>query len=225
MTTPSTSRRTWKYVPLVLGLAALASSCGFSQGQLLFVLGFGRGQKVEAKFRLTQSPILILIDDSAHRVDWPPTTRYLFDDLAQELLRNKAALKFVPSATLAHLRQSHPDFADRGCREIGEMAGAEQVLWLEVQDFRAREQVEEALVAAFFSVRIKVINVLETNRSRVRIWPTLPQGHLITVSLTGSEVVMAKTKDAICKKLVRNLAVRIAKLFYDHRLGDFERES
>ena len=84
--------------------------------------------------------------------------------------------------------------------------------------------MEDALLAAFFSVRVKVINVLEQDRSRVRLWPALPRGHLITVSLTGSEVAIAKTRDAICRKLAGNLAVRIAKLFYDHRLGDFERE-
>ena len=52
-----------------------------------------------------------------------------------------------------------------------------------------------------------------------------PRGHLVTVGLSGSEVVEAKTKDAIARKMARELAASIAKLFYDYRLGEFEREA
>ena len=71
---------------------------------------------------------------------------------------------------------------------------------------------------------MKVINVRETRRSRVRLWPTSPNGYPLSVGLTGSEVTLAKTRDAIAKELVGRLVVKVAKLFYDYRLGDFERE-
>ena len=104
------------------------------------------------------------------------------------------------------------------------MAGADQVLWIEVQEFRANPQIEDALVAAFFSVSLKVIDVNAKHRSSVRLWPTAPQGRIVTITLTGSEVVIAGKKDAIVKKLATKLAMQIAKFFYDFRLGDFERE-
>ena len=188
------------------------------------MLGVGRGRKVEARFRLTQGPIMILIDDASQRVDWPMTTMYLFDDLAQELLKHKAAQKIIPRQTMNHLRQSVPDFEKRGCSELGDSAGAEQALWIEVHDFFADEQIQDVTIAAHLTVTVKVINVLEKeSRSRVRLWPASPEGRLITASLTGSEAALAKTKDAISKELARRLTVKIAKLFYDHRLGDFER--
>jgi hypothetical protein len=205
--------------------AALLAGCTYSGGELLYFLGFGKGQKVEAKFRLTQEPILILVDDVSERVDWPPTMRYLVDNLAQELLRNKAATKIVPPETLAHLRQSTPDFEKRGCREVGEMAGAQQVLWIEVQDFLATLQVEDVITAAYFSATVKVINVAETeSRSRVRLWPDSPQGRLVTATLPGDKAGLAKSQDEIARALAEQLAFKIARLFYDHRLGDFERE-
>ena len=212
---------------IVVALMAclLCPGCGYSQGELLFVLGFGRGKKVEAKFRLTEGPIMILVDDVSERVNWPAAKRYLFDDLAQELLKHEAAKKIIPRQTLEHLWQSMPDFAKRGCREVGERAGAEQALWIEVDGFLAEEQIQDASIAAYFTVTVKVINVLEKkSRSRVRLWPSSPRGHIVTVTMAGSEVVTAKTKNAISKELANRLAVDIAKLFYDHRLGDFERE-
>jgi len=210
---------------LTLACAVSLAGCTYSGGELLYVLGFGRGQKVEAQFRLTKEPILILVDDADIRVDWPLTQTYLFDALAQELRDRKAADKIIPRGTLDGLRQSVEDFEKRGCREIGELAGARQVLWIEVQDFLAEEEVTEADVAAYFSVTVKVVNVLEKERrTRVRLWPPSPQGEVVSVSMTGSEVSIAKTKDAIAKDLAGRLAVAIAKLFYDHRLGDFERK-
>ena len=44
------------------------------------------------------------------------------------------------------------------------MAGADQVLWIEVQEFRAEEQIEDALVAAYFNVTLKVIDVHAKDR-------------------------------------------------------------
>jgi hypothetical protein len=191
---------------------------------MLYMLGLGKGEKVEAKFRLTHGPLLILIDDASQSADASTAGRHLFDNLAQELLKHKAAQKIVPQETLLHLRQSMPDFEKRGCREMGKQTGADQVLWIEIQDFVADEQIQDALMAAYFAVTVKVVNVREDESgSRVRLWPTNPDGHTVAVSMTGSEVGLAKTRDAILKELTSRLAAEIARLFYDHRLGDFER--
>ena len=207
---------------LLGGMLAPLTSCGMSQGSLLYLLGVGRGQKVEARFRLTDGPLLILLDDASHRIDWPPAKRYLFDELAQELLKHEAAAKIIPSETIAHLRQGKADFDRRGCREVGRMAGADQVLWIEVQDFRASEQIEDALVAAYFNVTLKVVNVNATERAGVRAWPVAPRGQVVVITLSGSEVSIAKTRNGIAKKLAAKLATQTAKFFYDFRLGDFE---
>lgn len=199
--------------------------CTYSGGELLYLLGVGRGELIEAKFTLTEGPVLILIDDPMHRIDWPLMPRNLFDQLAQQLLKNEAATKLIPRQTLDQLRQSDADFSKRGCREIGELVGAEQVLWVEVLDFLAEEEVTETHTAAFLTVAVKVINVLETkSASRVRLWPQNPRGQVASVSMTGSEVAMAKTKKAISKELASRAADAIAKFFYKHRLTHFERE-
>lgn len=221
---PGSGRTRWCGAWLVL-IAFLPAGCTYSGGVLLSALGFGRGADVEAKFLLTREPLAILIDDPAQRIDWPRTRAYLFDELAQQLLEHEAAPKIVPRQTIEHLHQTVPNFEKRGCREIGELAGAEQVLWLEVRDFLATEDFFDASSAAYVTVSVRVINVKETeNRSRVRLWPESPRGHIVSVSMSGSEVVIAKTRDEIAKQLAEGLAGKVAELFYGRRLREFENE-
>lgn len=199
-------------------LPALASGCTARGGQLLYVMGFGKAPKVEAQFRLTDEPVMLLIDDIHERIDWPETERYIFDELSQALLRNEAAKKIIPQETVDQLRQSMEDFNQRGCREIGERAGATQVLWLEVRDFLAEENILDSSNAAYISVSVRVIDVTQKqSRTQVRLWPTSPDGHYLTVGLSGAEAIEAKTKGEIARKLAGKLADAVAKLFYDHR--------
>ena len=218
-------RSRWLPVTLIVCTVSGLGGCGRSQGELLFMLGLGQGRMAEAKFRLTEAPIMILIDDSSNRLTSPLTTTQLFDQLAQELLEHQAARKIIPQSTLRHLREATPNFEKRGCREIGELGGADQVLWIQVQDFLAAEQIEDIMTAAYFTVTVKVVNVLEEKRrTRVRLWPESTRGHVVTASLDGSRAAAEKTRDALARTLAHRLAAKIAKLFYDHRLGEFERE-
>jgi len=196
-----------------------------TQGKLLYMMGFGRGKKVEAKFSLTEGPIMILADDPNGLVDWPVALRLLQDDLAQQLLRTGSAKKVVPVQTVQALRQTVADFDRRGMREIGLMAGAEQVLWIGVEDFFVSEQVQDVQDAAYFVVSVKVINALEEkDRLAVRLWPAGPEGYPVAARVSAGEVNQAGSKDAISKELTGRLSEKIAKLFHDHRLGDFETE-
>lgn len=180
--------------------------------------------KVEAKFRLASGPVMVFVDDMNERVDWPPARRYLWEDVSQELIRTESAKKIIPLETEEALRQTTPDFVKHSCREIGERAGAEQVVWIEVQDFLADEEITDATNAAYWTVTVKVLNPSEkTARNRVRLWPDSPEGHYLSASMTGGAVLKAKTKDAISKELTANLAVNIARLFHDHEIDDYEK--
>lgn len=178
---------------------------------------------VNAKFHLGTGPVLVLIDDVGEHVDWPAAKQYLWNDLSQELLRNKAAVKVVPNETLESLRRTMPDFDKRGARELGESAGADQIIWIETQNFLAEEQITEAQNAAYWAVTVKVVNAREKeNRTRVRVWPDSPEGEYITVGMTGAAVIGEKTKDSISKVLSAKLSVRISRLFYDHKIEQAE---
>ena len=201
-----------------LFVSLVAGGCTYGGGELLYALGVGRPPKNAAQFTLTQEPILILVDDPGSTVTWPAAKQYIFDDLAQELLRNQAASKIIPRQTLEQLRASMVNYERRGAREIGEAAGAAQVLWIEIEDFFAEEYFSQAQTAAYVNARVKVLNVAEKERrSQVRLWPDSPGGHPVSASLAGDEAAREETKDAIAKKLSERLAEDVAKLFYEHR--------
>ena len=225
MSTPSASRpagSVWVWVAPCILICLPASGCWYSGGELLYLLGAGRMRVIPAEFQLSDGPVLVLLDDPMERVDWPPVNSHFVDDVSRQLIEHGAAKKVIPRATIDALRQTVHDFEKRGCREIGKLAGAHQVIWIEVRDFLAVSQVLDPSNAAYFSVSVKVINALEEkNRTRVRLWPTSPTGHAIHVRMDGSEVSMARNKDTIAKELGHRLAGEIAKLFYDHRPDRF----
>jgi len=205
---------------------AVLVGCTARGGQMLYMLGFGKAPMIEAQFRLTDEPVLIFVDDIHECIDWPQTERYIFDELSQALLRNKAAKRIVPLETVDQLRQVVEDFNKRGCREIGELAGATQVLWLEVRDFLADEQIGGPSDAAFIGVTVKVIDVTQKeSRTRVRLWPVSPEGQFVSVSLSGAEAAEADTKADIAKELAIKLADAVASLFYDYRADDFAHDT
>jgi len=207
---------------LLLLILLLPTGCGFSGGQALYMLGVGKGQMVEAKFSLTDGPILILFDD-LDRVDVPTFEPHLLEALSQELLQNEAAQKIIPYETIQHLRRTWSEFPDRGAREIGVKAQAEQVLWLEVQDFALSRESFDPERAAIITVSVKVINPLEAkDKSKVRLWPSTRTGHLVTASLSTPEATLCKDDNMLSRKLTAELAEKIAQLFYDRRLGDTE---
>lgn len=203
----------------------VVSGCTYSGGKLLYMLGLGEARVVPAEFTLTKEPVLIFVDDYRERLTYPLAARDLFDELSQELLRKKAATKLIPLSTMDGLRQSHPDFSELSAREIGELVGADQVLWIEIQDFLATEEVTNVADAAYLHVTLKVLDPHETKRrSRIRLWPVSPTGHLVTVGISGARVSELGSTARVSKELTRQAAVEIAKRFHDYQLDDFEKE-
>jgi hypothetical protein len=208
----------------LLSLLWTVCGCGISQGQLLYFLADWQGPKVEAKFKLTrEGPVLILVDDFEERLSSPRSRAALAQQLAKQLEANQAVSQIVPRAKLDALRRKHQDFDQISCRQIGEEAGAHQVLYLEVREFYAEPDVEEASGAARMSVAVKVINVLEKkDRSKVRLWPPERDGRVVSAELDAATVVRAETSKAISDRLTGKLADKLARLFYDHRPAEAE---
>jgi hypothetical protein len=207
---------------LILAVTAMvAPGCGMRAGALAYALGVGSQHKVKAEYALSPGPILILVDDYADRLFWPETGDLLATAVADELLTHKATKKVISNDTLRKLRQVHQDFDQYSCRRVGETVGADQVLWLEVTEFFASETVEDTTVAARLGVTVKVINPKGTKQKRtVRLWPTEQEGRSARAELSSNDISRAGTRPAIVRALTSQLAVQIARLFYDHTLGD-----
>lgn len=189
----------------------------------IFAAMGSKDRKVEARYTLGQGPILILVDDVNQLIDWPAAPHYLTDELSQRLIRHKATTKVIPPETLENLKESVEGFSKKSAREIGELLGAEQVIWIETQSFLATDEVSEASEAALWTVTVKVLNAREkTNRANVRQWPPGVAGEAINVRMTAATAVRLKTRDAVSRGLASLLAIEITKLFAAHRESDFQ---
>jgi hypothetical protein len=234
MTTPSTCRplpaaahRTGRRAArLLLSVAfLLIAGCTYTGGQLLYLFGVGKGKLMEAKFVLTEEPILIFVDDPGERISWPGAFEHISNALAQQLLEHKAAKKIIPNATLERLRQAEPEFDKLSCRQIGEKTGATQVLWIEVLDYLVTQDVYDTGHAAFVNVTVRVIDVKwKEHDGTARLWPKSPEGSVVAASLNANQVIELKTHNSISLALAGAFAEKVAKIFYEYRLGDFDKE-
>lgn len=216
------------------GLAAVLSivsllgtaGCGMTAGQALYWTGLFAGAKVEPEHTLEDRVLLILVDDPNERVHWPQTMTYLAESLRRQLLDNEVVSDVLAADTIYRLRAAHADFNTRGCREIGRMAGADRVLWLEIRDFYARQEISDIDVAARLAVTVKVIDASkDKDGTKVRVWPVHPNGRRISADLTAGQVTRAKGVDTIAHLLADQVADKVAKLFYKHTADDFDRSS
>ncbi len=208
---------------LVAPILACLTGCGMQAGTLLYWMGAGRLHQVDAEFTLSEGPILILVDDLNERLTWAPARDRIAEELGKQLLEHETTRKIISPETVKRHRRTHADFDDLKCNQVGRLVGADQVLWIEVQAFRAEEEVHDTTLAASISVTVRVINPNERkNRNKVRLWPPNREGKPATVQLNSNEVGRLKTRANIAAELSRRLAKEVAKFFYKHPLQDPE---
>lgn len=218
-------RHSWKQsLALALALMVGISTAGCARwGALVYALGGGRGQKIPAEFELPPGKLLILVDDPKERVTWPRARTLLAQYTGEELLEREAVTTIISPRSLAKFRQSDSNFERYAADEIGRKLGAKTVLWIEVRDFVAPEEVEEISTAAKLTLGIKVLTTKEeVSPHGVRLWPSVGSGHIIESSLNAIAVNKTKGENAVAKELARRSAILVARLFYQHTLGDIE---
>jgi hypothetical protein len=163
----------------------------------------------------------VLVDDYGERLTWPETRDLLAVQVGEELLRHEATEKIISNDAVRRHRQARPDFNKKSCREIGEMVGADQVVWLEVADFFASERPQDSTSAARIAVTVKVVNPKGSkSEGTVRLWPEEREGHPIKAELSANEASRHDSRREIAKALSQKLATEVARLFYEHTLQD-----
>jgi hypothetical protein len=216
-----------RHISLTTLLAAcaslFASGCGVSGGQALFMFGLFDRPEIEAKFKLGEGPVVVLVDDFQELCFWPETPGVLATKTTEELDNKDAAKILISPTKVRQLRQTAPDFDEWGAREIGRKLDADQVLWLQITDFDAAEDAHEVHNAARITVTLKVINALEeTDRNKVRLWPPERDGRIVDVEIGAGAVTRAKNRAGIVDALCEKLAEKVVKNFYDRLMEDFE---
>lgn len=199
----------------------LQQGCGITQGKWLWAMGLDRHFTQPAEFTLTtEGPVLVLVDDPEYRLDAPRTRTDLARKVGAYLKKHEAVSEVVPQNRIARLRRENTDFEDRGCREVGRLADAHQVVWLEIRDLYDVPEVEDSVAAARMTVTVRVVNAQAENKGEVRLWPTQREGQIVTVELPADKVFNAKSRRQIAGKLTDKMAEQVAQIFYEIPLED-----
>ena len=183
----------------------------------MYHMGMVKAEKIPAEFTLPKAPLLILVDD-----DWdlvhPRTARdALVDALAKELKTHGLIERVTTNEELARLRQSKPDFEQRGAREVGRLSKADTVLWLKVVRFTLEDDLDMAVSYARFAVPVKVLDARAAEREEVRLWPKGREGKLVEVKVSPHDIRKCKNTREAHAAMAESLAKEIAKLFYAHQ--------
>lgn len=222
---PYCRKSTWMPKTLVIFLLAPLAGCGYSGGEFLFMTGLFKRPTVEAKFKLTDGPVAVIVDDFGELCHWPEALGALERLVVEQLSKHNAGARFISPMKVRTMRQSYPEFDKRGFRELGRLLGADQVVAIGVRAFKASVEVREVKASARMSVALKVIDSRkDLEGGRVRLWPTSRSGEIVVVEFDASMVTRAKTRERIMDKLTTALADKIARKFYDRPMADFENE-
>jgi hypothetical protein len=200
-------------------LAGLAG-CGPTLGSFLYFANLIPEQKVAAEFKLPPGPMLVLVDDDLGLVEPPIARDVLVDAVATQLREHKIVERVTTNEEIGLIRHSVPDFDRLSIREVGRKAKADTVMWMSVEDFYVDPDMEMLVNPARFDVRLKVFNVNEEDKRKIRLWPSERDGRLVGLTVKPTELHDCKTRADVHRLLATQMADKVAKLFYEYKVEE-----
>lgn len=203
-------------VPLMLAMLAL-TNVGGCAALAWTVTAFAPKPKQEALYTLpNQGRTIVFPDDPVYKLSYPPLKRLLADSLNAEMEAHDVGGELVPYTQLTDLEATEPRFAAMPLDRICAKVGADRAVFLDIREFRLRDNPADPLWQGRLRVMVRVVSVDGT-----RLWPTdVREGH---------EVIAERPREVhdsdsyglqLTRSMVDEMADKVAKLFYDHRLTE-----
>lgn len=204
---------------LCVSLGGIAAGCGQDAGAIIYTLGMYPTQVIPAEYKIPPGNVLVLVDDYRDLIQ-PTTARdALVDEMAKRLKEQQIAERVTTNEELAELRRREPRFDERGAREIGEMANADTVVWLNTVDFAINNDLEMVVTPARFSVTVRVLNAKAETAEEVRMWPEAERdGRLVSSQVSPHDIRACKNLKQAHALMATTLAEEVMKLFYDQKI-------
>ena len=181
-------------------------------------LAFG-APKVEAQYQLLDRPTVVFVDDQSDAIPLNATRvrRTIADKISTELMARDLVINVISSRdAMALARQRDREDKLLAIDDIGDAAGAEQVIYVQMMSFRGSPDGYTPKPTAI--CRVKVIDVAR----RTRLFPA-PDAerawHDVSVEAFVSSTQQYRTPSGrrqIEQMLALLTADRVAKLFYRH---------
>lgn len=173
---------------------------------------------LEAKYQLEDESTVIFIDDRRSRISPVRLRRTIGDVASEDLLKEELVTDVIsPRDATAAARQLDRGPKPAGIGSVGKMVGADQVIYVEVLDFRLSR--DGFSPDPYVACRVRVIDVAE----RKRQFPDVEEApsYLLEVTLpraTAQSVGDARFRQKLGEQLATETGNQIARLFYDHEV-------
>ena len=199
---------------VICGLGVVLSGCVIGPIIGQFTGRRSETVKVEAKYKLRAGNLLILVDTPVGVARSSGVRAVLSRELEREIELYGLAESVIPASELSALRSSREDFEELAIGRIGQELWAEQVLYVEIIEFQLGTLLDKPAGEGLIRGRVKIFDVGQNRR----VWPEIePLGHEVMVRTGFREPVGKEYRQAFTQELCQSMAVKIVKLFRDHR--------
>jgi hypothetical protein len=214
----SLNRRRCSLLATLAGVVLLNAACNIV-GPILYLTA--PRQMQDAETTLTPKRLAIVIE-YANRLQENPVFTDTFRERLLEVLKEKEAVgPVVPVQDFLKLRRENKDFGRWSLQKVGRALGAEQVLYVRIEQLRLRDGTDSPLLTPEVRLRLKLIAPWSEARE-ARVWPPREEreGRLIYRGRSMREVTDAVALDDEAAKLAKDAAWLAAKPFYRHDLEE-----
>ncbi|MHB1155479.1 MAG: hypothetical protein ACYC26_01435 [Phycisphaerales bacterium] len=201
------------------GLAAVLMTAAFALAGCDTVgyvaTAIGGGGDIPALYALKDRPTLVFVDDPAHKLSTTTLAGLIAGRVGQELEDQKVVTRVIDPTVVDQMRAEHSEFATWPIDKIGKQAGAEQVIYISVQEWR---MVTEggAMYEPTCEVRVKVVDV--PSGTRLFPDPSTELGYPMVTQRRHTDMLQADaaTGLVLARDLAEHAAGDTAKMFYAH---------
>jgi hypothetical protein len=217
MTTTARTRTTfsrWLAFALLVALAAVGSACNIVAPAAYIVHGL---EKTPAVYPLPDRPTVIFVDDRRNVIAGRVSLRRVIADTASErLMTEKVVTRTIsPRDVIAIAQKQDEAGKPLAMDELGRQAGAEQMIYVEMESFALSSDGVTPKPQA--SCAVRVIDIT----GRTRLFPppgAMPGAYPLMVSneTASDSVITSAARRDLEEKLARQLGDALAKIFYKH---------
>lgn len=197
-----------------IGCALLIFACASCANMAAFWANITGGDWIEAEYKLSTAPLLVLVDDRSSLVSEPKAIREVHQTISEIFLQFDVNKNVIPFQDWQRL-QSDPKYNGMSARQIGERLGAEQVLAINVEKFTLQGEGGAPIFKGIFVCRIKVIST--ERKSDVRLWPEGDAGRRVEVETDAKPMDSDTSAADVAKELGIKMGQKVAEFFYGRR--------
>ncbi|MCH7546721.1 MAG: hypothetical protein IID30_10010 [Planctomycetes bacterium] len=201
-------------IPMLFAMMMLLTGCNII---LPFVIILAPDPKVEAAYKLQDRPTVVFVDDRNGVVSPTTLRRLVADRISQDLMLKKVVTRTISprdAEAVARQRDSHNKML--AIDAIGRAVGAEQVIYVEIIEFKDR--IDRYTLRPRGVCRVRVLDV--TNRVRLFPPPDAAEASQIVEVLMDemqAELYNSRaSRSKIGEALANQLGEMTAKLFYKY---------